>query len=119
MASDIVATWRRPNWRDALAGLSVAGLLLPEAVAYAGIGNMPPQAGVLALMAGLLVYALTGGSRFAIVSATSSSAAVLLAAMGPLAQAPEQELHLRRASRRSSCRLKRSLHFWLHTLRRF
>jgi len=75
----------RPSWRDVLAGLSVAGLLLPEAVAYAGIGNMPPQAGVLALFAGLLSYALLGTSRFAIVSATSSSAAVLLAATGSLA----------------------------------
>ncbi len=75
----------RPGWRDVLAGLSVAGLLLPEAVAYAGIGNMPPQAGVLALFAGLLSYALLGTSRFAIVSATSSSAAVLLAATGSLA----------------------------------
>lgn len=74
-----------PQWRDALAGLSVAGVLLPEAVAYAGIGNMPPEAGVLALLAGLLSYGLLGGSRFAIVSATSSSAAVLLAATGSLA----------------------------------
>ncbi len=77
--------WTKPSWRDGLAGLSVAGLLLPEAVAYAGIGNMPPQAGVLALFAGLLSYALLGSSRFAIVSATSSSAAVLLAATGALA----------------------------------
>ena len=66
-------------------GLSVAGLLLPEAVAYAGIGNMPPEAGVMALFVGLLCYGLLGGSRFAIVSATSSSAAVLFAATGSLA----------------------------------
>lgn len=78
-------TRRGPSWQDVLAGLSVAGLLLPEAVAYAGIGNMPPQAGVLALFAGLLSYALLGSSRFAIVSATSSSAAVMLAATGSLA----------------------------------
>jgi MFS superfamily sulfate permease-like transporter len=87
MAIEAKADWPRPGWRDALAGLSVAGLLIPEAVAYAGIGNMPPQAGMLALMVGLLVYGLTGGSRFAIVSATSSSAAVLLAATGPMAGA--------------------------------
>lgn len=77
--------WPKPSWRDVLAGLSVAGLLLPEAVAYARIGNMPPQAGVLALFVGLLSYALLGSSRFAIVSATSSSAAVLVAATGPMA----------------------------------
>lgn len=87
MAIEAKADWPRPGWQDVLAGLSVAGLLIPEAVAYAGIGNMPPQAGMLALMVGLLVYGLTGGSRFAIVSATSSSAAVLLAATGPMAGA--------------------------------
>src|SRR4051812_46299988 len=65
---------------DLVAGVSMAGLLLPEAVAYAGIAGMPPQAGVLAMFAGLLVYGLIGRSRFAIVSATSSSAAVLGAA---------------------------------------
>jgi SulP family sulfate permease len=65
--------------RDVLAGVSIAGLLLPEAVAYAGIANLPPQAGLIALLSGLVVYALAGSSRFAIVSATSSSAAVLAA----------------------------------------
>ncbi|KWE49285.1 hypothetical protein WL76_22020 [Burkholderia ubonensis] len=65
--------------RDALAGVSIAGLLIPEAVAYAGLANLPPQAGLIALLSGLVVYAPTGSSRFAIVSSTSSSAAVLAA----------------------------------------
>lgn len=69
-----------PAGADWIAGLSIAGLLLPEAVAYSGIAGAPPQAGVIALFAGLLVYGLLGRSRFAIVSSTSSSAAVLLAA---------------------------------------
>lgn len=66
---------------DVLAGVSIAGLLLPEAVAYSGVANLPPQAGVIALFAGLVCYGLIGRSRFAIVSATSSSAAVLASAM--------------------------------------
>ncbi|MEB0045231.1 MULTISPECIES: SulP family inorganic anion transporter [unclassified Pseudomonas] len=75
-----------PNrWQDLLAGLSIAGLLLPEAVAYSSIAALPPQAGVIALFAGLLCYGLLGTSRFAIVSATSSSAAVLAAATATLA----------------------------------
>jgi MFS superfamily sulfate permease-like transporter len=65
---------------DILAALSIAGLLLPEAVAYSGLANLPPQAGVIGLFAGLLCYGLLGRSRFAIVSATSSSAAVMAAA---------------------------------------
>lgn len=64
---------------DLLAGLAIAGLLVPEAVAYSGIAGMPPQAGVIALFIGLICYGLLGRSRFAIVSSTSSSAAVLAA----------------------------------------
>lgn len=81
------ASSTRPNASlpDVVAGLSIAGLLLPEAVAYSGIGNLPPQAGVIALFAGLVTYGLVGGSRFAIVAATSSSAAVLAAATHSLA----------------------------------
>src|SRR5471032_1452691 len=75
-----------PNrWLDVLAGLSIAGLLLPEAVAYSSIAALPQQTGVIALFAGLLCYGLLGTSRFAIVSATSSSAAVLAAASATLA----------------------------------
>jgi MFS superfamily sulfate permease-like transporter len=70
---------------DAIAGVSMAGLLLPEAVAYSGIAGLPPQAGLLALFAGLAAYGLIGRSRFALVSATSSSAAVLGAATLSLA----------------------------------
>src|SRR5579863_213984 len=66
---------------DLLAGLSIAGLLLPEAVAYSGVANLPPQAGVIALFAGLICYGLIGRSRYAIASATSSSGAVLASAM--------------------------------------
>ena len=74
------AMLKQASWMDLIAGLSLAGLLLPEAVAYSTIAGLPPQAGVLALFAGLLCYAAIGTSRFAIVSATSSSAAVLTVA---------------------------------------
>jgi len=81
----------QPNrWQDLLAGLSIAGLLLPEAVAYSSIAAVAPQAGVIALFAGLLCYGLFGTSRFAIVSATSSSAAVLAAATATLANGDPQ-----------------------------
>jgi MFS superfamily sulfate permease-like transporter len=66
---------------DVVAGVSIAGLLLPEAVAYSHLANLPPQAGVIALFAGLICYGLIGQSRYAIVTATSSSAAVLASAL--------------------------------------
>lgn len=70
--------WRRPV-ADLFAGLSIAGLQIPAAVAYAGIAELPASAGVIALVAGMVCYGLIGRSRFAIVSSTSSSAAVLAA----------------------------------------
>ena len=66
---------------DLIAGISIAGLMLPEAVAYAGIAGLGPGRAVLAAIAGCLVYALAGRSRFAIVSPTSASAAILAAAL--------------------------------------
>jgi MFS superfamily sulfate permease-like transporter len=69
---------------DLVAGVSVAGLMLPEAVAYAGIAGLAPGRAVLAAIAGSLAYALVGRSRFAIVSPTSSSAAILAAALAAM-----------------------------------
>ena len=69
---------------DLPAGLAVAGLLVPESVAYAGIAGVPAAHSLIAAVVGLGVYAIFGRSRFAIVSPTSSSAAVLAAALGTL-----------------------------------
>lgn len=80
--------------RDVIAGLSLAGLMLPEAVAYAGIAGLPPQRAILAAIAGALAYAAIGRSRFAVVAPTSSSAAILAATLGALAAPAELELVL-------------------------
>jgi MFS superfamily sulfate permease-like transporter len=65
---------------DLIAGLAIAGLLLPQAVAYAGLAGLPPAAGIIGMFAGVLCYGLIGESPYAIVMPTSSSAAVLAAA---------------------------------------
>lgn len=69
------------RWRDLAAGLCVAGLLLPEAVAYAGLARLPVVHALTAVMVGLAIYALFGGSRFAIVAPTSSTATLSAAAV--------------------------------------
>jgi MFS superfamily sulfate permease-like transporter len=69
---------------DLIAGLSVGGLMLPEAVAYAGIAGLPPQRAILAGIAGCLTYVIFGRSRFAVVAPTSSSAAILAATLATL-----------------------------------
>lgn len=65
---------------DLTAGLCVAGLLLPEAVAYAGMARLPVAHALVACLVGLLVYALIGASRDAVVAPTSSSASLVAAA---------------------------------------
>jgi MFS superfamily sulfate permease-like transporter len=67
-------------WPDLVAGLCVAGLLLPEAVAYAGLAHLPVGHALTAVVLGLAIYALWGGSRFAIVAPTSSTATLAAAA---------------------------------------
>ncbi len=62
---------------DIIAGLTLWGLVVPEAMAYAGIAGLPPQAGLYTLVAALLIYALLGSSRHLVVQATSATAALL------------------------------------------
>jgi len=70
---------------DIIAGLAVAGLLIPQGMAYAGIAGVPPQVGLYAAMAGMLVYAVFKTSRQLAVTPTSSSAAMLAALVARMA----------------------------------
>ena len=65
---------------DLLAGISIAGVLLPEAVAYAAIAGVEPMHALLAALIGLCIYPFLGSSRFAVVAPTSSAAAVFASA---------------------------------------
>lgn len=72
---------------DVVAGVAIAGLLIPEGMAYAGIAGVPPQVGLYAAMLGMFVYAIFGTSRQLAVTSTSSSAAMVAALVAPLALA--------------------------------
>ena len=48
---------------DTIAGLTVAALLVPQAMAYALLAGLPPQAGLYAAAIPVLVYAVLGSSR--------------------------------------------------------
>ena len=69
------------GWTDIGAGMCVAGLLIPEAVAYAGLAGLPVISALTATLTGLTIYAIFGGSRFAIVAPTSSTATLSAAAV--------------------------------------
>jgi high affinity sulfate transporter 1 len=70
--------YQRGWWsRDAIAGLTLWGLLVPEGMAYAGIADLPPEAALYTLVVSLAVYALMGTSRHLSVGPTSATAALL------------------------------------------
>lgn len=84
ISADMPAThspfFQSSHWQDLGAGLCVAGLVLAEAVAYAGLAHLAVVNALVATMVGLTIYALFGGSRFAIVAPTSSTATLSAAA---------------------------------------
>ena len=70
--------YNRGWWsKDALAGLTLWGLLVPQGMAYAGIADLPAQAGMYTLVVSLLIYALMGTSRHLSVGPTSATSALL------------------------------------------
>jgi sulfate permease, SulP family len=75
-------TWLRP---DAVAGLIVWSVVTPQCVAYAKIAGLPPQAGLMAAPPAMIGYALLGGSRSLVVSATTATAAVSATAVATMA----------------------------------
>ena len=75
-----VASQRAFYGRELLAGISLAGVLLPESVAYASIAGVEPMHALLAALIGLCIYPFLGTSRFAVVAPTSSAAAVFASA---------------------------------------
>jgi MFS superfamily sulfate permease-like transporter len=85
-AVDWLAHYRREWLRgDVVAALTTWALVVPQAIAYAQIADLSPQAGLFAAFAGLLGYALLGSSRQLIVSPTSSTAAITAALVAPVA----------------------------------
>ena len=85
---------RTANFANIVAGLAVAGLILPESIAYGSIAGLPPVHALAAALAGLTVYAIAGKCRVAIVTPTSASAAVLAAALANLGGSAADRLAL-------------------------
>ena len=71
-------TWLRP---DLIAGLTVAALVVPKSLGYAGIANVPLQYGLYAAAAGAILYALFGTSRQIATGPSSALAAVAASAV--------------------------------------
>src|ERR1041384_606317 len=70
---------------DLLAGLSVAAVALPVAVAYAQLAGFDPVVGLYSSILPLVAYAIFGTSKQLIVNPDAAVCAMIAAAIAPLA----------------------------------
>jgi len=66
---------------DILAGVAAGAVVIPQAMAYATIANLPVEFGLYTCMLPLLVYAAIGGSRAMSVTTTSTIATLIATTM--------------------------------------
>lgn len=86
MVPDWVRGYRRAWFRDDLpAGLTLAVMLIPQAMAYASLAGMPPISGLYASMVALIVYAWLGSSSQLSVGTVALDSLLVAAALQPLA----------------------------------
>jgi high affinity sulfate transporter 1 len=81
---DYRRVWARP---DLVAGLTVAAVVIPKALAYATIAGLPVQVGLYTAFSPMLIYALLGTSRVLSVSTTTTIAILVAAALDDVASA--------------------------------
>ncbi len=81
-------SWLRP---DLIAALTVWALVVPEAMAYAGIAGMPPEAGLYAAPLALVGYAIFGTSKHLNVGPSSTVAALSFSVVAGLAAVGSQD----------------------------
>ncbi len=82
----VLQRYQRADFQyDLMAGLVVAVISVPKSMAYAFLAGLPPQAGLYACLAPMLVYACFGSSRHLIVGPVAVAALMVAAAIGQLA----------------------------------
>ena len=77
--------------RDLVAGVTVAALAVPSAMAYAEVAGLSPVNGLYALLLPTVAYALLGSSRQLIVGPEGSISTLVAVAILPLATAGSPE----------------------------
>jgi MFS superfamily sulfate permease-like transporter len=78
--------YRRP-WlaKDLTAGALIVAIAIPLSMGMAEVAGMPPVAGLYSCVLPLVAYALFGSSRQLVIALDASTAAMLAAAVAPLA----------------------------------
>ena len=72
---------------EAIAGVTLAALAIPEVMGYTKIAGMPVVTGLYTILLPLALFAVLGSSRHLVVGADSATAAIMFAALTPLAAA--------------------------------
>ncbi|QYN18769.1 SulP family inorganic anion transporter [Amycolatopsis sp. DSM 110486] len=96
LLAGILPIRRRALGSDALAGVTLAALAVPEVLGYAKIAGMPPVTGLYTMLAPVVLFAVFGASRHLVVGADSATAAILAAGLASLA-APASAAYVRLA----------------------
>lgn len=87
-----LATYKRGDLRaDGTAGMIVAIMLVPQSMAYALLAGLPPQTGLYASIAPLLVYALLGTSRVLVVGPVAIVSLMVASSLEPFAAAGSEQ----------------------------
>jgi sulfate permease, SulP family len=71
--------------RDAIAGLTLAAVNIPQALGYTRIAGMPVVTGLYTLLLPLIGFAAFGSSRYLVVSADSATAAIFAGGVAGMA----------------------------------
>ncbi|MFP6834995.1 MAG: sulfate permease [Pseudomonadales bacterium] len=82
----VITHYRRSDFgHDLAAGLVVGVITIPQAIAYAFLAGLPPQAGLYACLAPMVIYAVLGSSRQLVVGPVAIAALMVAAAIGQYA----------------------------------
>lgn len=73
---------KRSASADLIAGITLAALLIPESMGYAGVAGVPPEIGLYAAVAAVVGYALFGGMSILVVGPAAAASAVSASVVG-------------------------------------
>ena len=79
--------------RDALAGVTLASMNIPQVLGYTRIAGTPVVTGLYTVLLPIVGFAVFGSSRHLVVAANSATAAIFSSALSPMA-APASEKYM-------------------------
>ena len=79
---------------DIIAGLTVWAVMVPEAMAYAGIAGVPPLVGLYTVPIPLIAYALFGTSRTMVIGPDSATALISAGTVGAVVASHSGATHI-------------------------